>query len=513
MLNARQQGLLKNSKIGLEREALRVAVDGSLAETRHSQEMGSPLTHPWITTDFSEALIEFVTPPLTDSKKVLEFLHDTQTFAYEKLNQELLWATSMPCILAGEKSIPLARYGSSNAGIMKHVYRRGLGYRYGRVMQVIAGVHFNYSINEAFWPVFQAQEENTWLLQDFISESYFGMIRNLQRFGWIIPYLFGASPTVCATYLTDRPTDMELFDDTTYYYPYATSLRMGDIGYQNNKENEAGFKASYDNLNDYIASLTRGIETPCPKYEKIGIVVNGQYRQLNANLLQIENEYYSTVRPKQVPNNNEKPSLALRDRGVQYVELRSLDINGYDPLGITEQQLRFLEAFMIFCLFEESPRIGSKESREIDLNEVLSAQRGRDPSLVLQRHGRTVPLKLWAGEICTAMQAICQVMDEGEKGQPYSEALRIQCEAIKDPDRTPSAVMLAEMCKNEEGFHEFAKRLSQQHQQYFKALSLSAEKRLFYSELAKKSIGKQIEIEQADDISFDEYLLRYFAQS
>ncbi len=513
LINAHQQDLLKDAKIGLEREALRVAADGNLVQTPHPPELGSPLTHPWITTDFSEALIEFITPPMSDMGKVLEFLRESHIFAYDKLSQELLWATSMPCILAGEQSIPLANYGRSNAGMMKRVYRRGLGYRYGRVMQVIAGIHFNYSMNESFWPVFQSLDKNSDLLKDFTSSAYFGMIRNLQRYGWIVPYLFGASPTVCVSYLGDQPTDMEHFDDTTYYYPYATSLRMGGIGYQNNKEHEIGFKACYHSLDDYISSLTRAIETPCPKYEKIGVIVNGQYRQLNANLLQIENEYYSTVRPKQVPSNNEKPILALNKRGVQYVELRSLDINAHSPLGVTEPQLRFLEAFMVFCLLQRSPPISHQESREIDLNLGLTAHRGRGPSLRLQRHGQAITLRKWADEICDAMQGICELLDRGENKSLYSTVLESQREAIKDADRTPSAIMIAEMRRNQESFHEFAKRLSRQNLQYFKTQHLSRQQELFYSQESQKSIHKQTEIEQADELSFAAYLQRYFAQS
>ncbi len=513
LINSNQQKLLKGGLIGLEKEALRVSPQGSIAQTPHPAALGSALTHPWITTDFSEALIEFITPPLGAYGELLSFLRDTQAYVYSRLEEELLWGTSMPCILAGESSIPIAQYGCSNAGTMKHVYRRGLGYRYGRVMQAIAGVHFNYSVNEALWPVLQAMEGNNWLFQDFVSAAYMSMIRNLQRFGWLIPYLFGTSPAVCTSYLGDRPTGMERFDDSTYYYPYATSLRMGDIGYQNNKELEVGFKACYHSINDYIASLTRAIETPCPRYEAIGVVVDGEYRQLNANVLQIENEYYSTVRPKQIPNNNEKPTLALWDRGIQYVELRSLDVNAYDPLGINDQQLRFLEAFMVFCLFHRSPHISNYEIKEIDRNLSLTARQGREPSLKLQRQGRNISLKDWATEICDAMQGFCEALDTDEIGSPYCNVLEQQREAIQDSDRTPSSIMLAEMATSKESFHEFAQRLSKQHHQYFQKIRLSDEKLRFFTQAAQQSAEKQREMELADDISFEAYLSRYFAQS
>jgi glutamate--cysteine ligase len=513
LINSNQQNLLKGGKIGLEKETLRVGPDGMIAQTRHPRALGSSLTHPWITTDFAEALLELITPPFSDPSESLQFLRDTQTFVCSQLQDERLWPTSMPCMLAGDESIHIAEYGTSNAGKMKHVYRVGLGHRYGLPMQVIAGVHFNYSLSDEFWPHFQDKEENTWLLQDFISESYIAMIRNLQRLGWVIPYLFGASPAVCKTYVANKPTDMESFDDSTYYYPYATSLRMGDIGYQNNKEYKVGFKAVYDNLNVYIASLTRAIETPCPKYEEIGVVVGGEYRQLNANILQIENEYYSTVRPKQPLLDNEKPTRALRERGVQYVELRSLDVNAFHPVGVDEQQLRFLEAFMILCLLHDSPRISGQEAKEIDQNEHAAAHRGREPKLKLQRNGRSIALSDWAGELCIAMEGICEILDTEEGDEPYTRSLNAYKRACEDPDNTPSALMLAEMRETGESFHEFARRLSQKHYDYFRKLALTDESLRFYTEAQKDSWEKQRTMEKSDSISFEEYLQGYFAQS
>ena len=354
-----KNGLLNDRLIGVEKESLRVSPEGRISQLEHPVSLGSALANPYITTDYSEALLEFITPPSEHIESALDFLRDSQAYVYQKLQQdEILWATSMPCVVAGESSIPIAKYGSSNAGQMKSVYRRGLGHRYGRAMQVIAGVHFNYSLPESFWPIYkELLEENELSLKDFQSEQYFCLVRNLQRYGWLIPYLFGASPAVCKSFLGGAKTNLQDFNENTYYEPYATSLRMGDIGYQNNKENETGVKACYRSLDSYVQTLQCAIETPFPEYEKIGVKVNGKYQQLNANLLQIENEYYSTVRPKQITQGNEKPIIALKKRGVQYVELRSLDVNAFDPLGINETQLRFIEIFMLFCLLSESDQI------------------------------------------------------------------------------------------------------------------------------------------------------------
>ncbi len=507
-----QAGLLGHSHIGLEKETLRVNSEGGISQTAHPAALGSALTNPYITTDYSEALIEFITPPFADMGDALGFLCNTQRFVYENLSNETLWPTSMPCVVAGETSIPIARYGDSNAGMMKHIYRRGLAWRYGRVMQVIAGVHYNFSFSDEFWQVYQQFRGDQGSLQDFISAQYFGMLRNLQRLGWLVPYLFGASPAVCKSFLGGVPTTLNEFDANTFYEPYATSLRMGDIGYQNNKENEIGIKASYDGVDAYTASLEKAITTASPEYEKIGVKVDGEYRQLNANILQIENEYYSTVRPKQVLQGNEMPITALRQRGVQYIELRSLDVNAFDPLGINAQQLRFLEALMVFCLLDESPLISDDERGEIDQNELLAAHRGREPGLNLRRNQEKVPLQQWADDVCNAMYGICKQLDADHEGNTYTAALKQQHACVHDPELTPSARMLAEMHDRREGFYHFAKRMSQQHMQYFNSLQLDTTQRDFYARVAKQSLQEQQKIEAADKGSFDDFLKDYFSR-
>ncbi len=504
---------LTDNQIGLEKESLRVNTSGSIAQTKHPEVLGSALTHPYITTDYSEALSEFITPPMTKISDALDFLQSTQKFVYKNLQDEILWATSMPCIVTGESSIPLAYYGSSNAATMKNVYRRGLGHRYGRAMQLIAGVHFNFSLAESFWPVLQELEQNTQPLQSFINARYFDLIRNSQRLGWLVPYLFGASPAVCKSFLLGGSTSLDEFDKSTYYEPYATSLRMGDIGYQNNKENESGIKACYKDLDSYIRSLDWAINTPYKAYEKFGLLKNGQYQQLNTNILQIENEYYSTIRPKQVLQGNEKPTIALKKRGVQYVELRSLDVNAYDPLGVNESQLYFLEAFLIFCLLHNSPAIELPERQEVDHNEMLTAHRGRMPGLKLTRDGKPHGLQEWAMEIMQEMEGICELLDANNCQKPYSTSLQKQTERVQHADMTPSARMLDDMRQDHESFHRFAERMSRKHSHYYKNLDLSTEQERFHLSEVARSIHRQAEIEASDKLTFEQYLQDYFAQS
>ncbi|HDP88700.1 MAG TPA: glutamate--cysteine ligase [Thioalkalivibrio sp.] len=512
LLTTGQQHLLRDGLVGLEKESLRVSPNGGIAQTPHPKALGSALTHPYITTDYSEALLELITPPFTDRVGPLRFLEDLQKFVYPRLDSEILWATSMPCVVAGEDSIPIAQYGSSNVGLMKTVYRRGLGYRYGRVMQVIAGVHYNYSVPEALWPALRELDGDGGDASAYRSRAYFGMIRNLQRVGWLIPYLFGASPAVCKSFFGDQHPPMPQFDRNTCYEPYATSLRMGDIGYTNAKEGETGIKACYDDLACYVKSLACAIETPYPEYERIGVCVDGEYRQLNANILQIENEYYSTVRPKQILQGLEKPTCALAARGVRYVELRSVDVNAFHPLGIDLDQVYFIEALMLFCLLADSPPIDADERTHIDFNQSAISHRGREPGLKLRRSGGEIALKDWALEVLGAMQGVCELLDGDAVERPYSRVLATQVEAVHDPERTPSARMLAEMRANGEGFYHFARRMSQAHGEYFNALPPRAEAEALLERLAVDSLAEQAALEAEPQAPFDEFLKAYFAE-
>ena len=501
--------LLAGGLRGLEKESLRVARSGGIAQTRHPSAIGAALTNPWITTDYSEAMIEFITPPMQSAQDALCFLRDVQNFVYQRLPDEKLWATSMPCILSGGANIPIAQYGDSNMGMMKTVYRRGLGYRYGRVMQVISGVHFNYSVPNAFWDVYRETEKSGLSMRQFRDESYMALIRNLQRFGWLIPYLMGASPAVCKSFFGDKESELDVFDNATFYEPYATSLRMGDIGYQNSKEEGLGIKANYNSLEKYVESLRRAITTPAAVWEEIGVVVDGQWRQLNANILQIENEYYSTVRPKPILSGLDKPVNALTQKGIEYIELRSLDVNAYHPLGIDEQQLNFLEVFVLFCLLHESPEIHGEERHEIDQNIIMVAHKGRTPLLKLRKAGGFIALSEWGASLLQQMQPLAEILDVASNSQQYSSALKFHQRMIEDPESTPSAIMLAEMREKGESFYEFANRMSKTHQRYFEVNPLSSERREFFEQSVAESSRKQAEIEQADQRSFSQFMLDY----
>lgn len=508
---AGDERLLQGGLKGIEKESLRINTDGSVAPTRHPKAWGSPLTHPHITTDYSEALTELVTPAFSDTDEVSGFLNSLHQFLFENmLPGELMWSASMPCAVGDDQAIPIAEYGTSNIGRMKHVYRVGLDYRYGRRMQAIAGVHFNYSAPLDLWSVLQEEEDDAGSLRDFIDEQYFGLIRNFHRTGWVVPFLFGNSPAVCKSFLGGRTTRFKEFDNGTHYLPHATSLRMSDIGYKN--KNQSALKVSYNDLDSYVSSLRKAIQTPYPEYEAIGIKDGDDYLQLNTNVLQIENEYYSFVRPKRTAQSGETPSAALRDRGVEYVEIRALDVNAFSPVGVSDEQLRFLEAFLLFNLLEPSPAISEQEQREIEYNELTVSLRGREKNLNLLRNNSSKALSNWVEEILDPVGEIAKALDSGTGKNCYQEAVAQQCEALENFDRLPSAAMLSGMSRAKLPFAKYAMALSEDHQNYFAKNPLDEELRKTLRHTAETSLAEQLAIEQADNVSFDEFLKAYFAK-
>src|ERR1700675_520035 len=510
LINSGERAILRGGRKGVEKESLRVSPDGHIAQTRHPESLGAPLSNQNITTDFSESLIELVTPPFGETWELLQYLCDIHQFVYRHLHDELLWATSMPCAIKGDASIPLAQFGSSNVGQMKTIYRHGLGLRYGRIMQAISGVHFNYSFSAKLWGVLQEVNQSKQPRQDFISEQYFGLLRNYRRYGWLVLYLFGTSPAVSNSFFAGRENTLSVFDADTVYEPHGTSLRMSDIGYRN--KNQSTLSVSVNSLDEYVRDLSRAIGTPYPPYQKLGVKVNGVYQQLNANILQIENEYYSYIRPKRIARSGERPTKALHRAGVEYVEVRALDVSAFDPVGVNQNKLRFLEAFVALCLLRESAPISLSEQASLDANHLLVARRGREPKLMLKRDGRDFPMLDWARELLDAMQGLGELLDHGESARPYSTALEQQRAKIDDVERTPSARLLAEMRQSGESFFQIAQRMSKLHKDYFLGLYPPNERRLAdFAAPPSESLESAARVEAADRVDFDTYLAHYRA--
>ncbi len=503
-----QPETLWGGRKGIEKEALRVSPNGELSRRLHPAGLGSPLTNKFITTDFSESLLEFVTPAFTHSWETLRFLCDIHQFTFENLDDELLWVASMPCCIASDAEVPLAHYGSSNLGRMKTLYRNGLGLRYGRLMQTIAGVHFNYSVPDQFWLFHQEICETGGDSAACRSEAYLGLIRNFRRMGWLVLYLFGSSPAVARCFAGAENAGIAILDKDTLYEPFGTSLRMSDLGYSNKTQSRVSISLNF--LDEYITDLRKAIHTPLRHYEELGVKVDGEYRQLNANLLQIENEYYSPVRPKRVAMSGEKPTDALERAGIEYVEIRSLDVNIFDPAGISQNELRFMEAFLLYCLLEDSPYFSDDELNHAVANHSLVARKGRTPGLTLQRAGREVSLKSWASEIFSKVASVAELIDQGDGDTNFAQAVEGFKTLVEHQDATPSARLLQELSDTGMSFTEYALQSAHGHREYFRSLApIDAQRHAEFEQETVKSIREQQQIELADTMGFDQFLANY----
>ncbi len=509
--NASLRGILR----GLEKESLRVTPTGTLAQTDHPEALGSALTHPHITTDYSEALLEFITEPFADVEPLLQQLDNIHRYTYAQLApmHERLWPASMPCTLGSDNEIPVARYGSSNSGTMKTIYRIGLGHRYGRAMQTIAGIHYNFSLPDDFWRALQAQTSNQQSLQDFKTTRYFGLIRNFRRNFWLLIYLFGAAPAVCSCFVKNRSHQLQPFPfaEQTHYLPFATSLRMGDLGYQSDAQKS--LVVNYNNLGDYLKTLCGAITQSHPAYEHIGVKdSDGNYQQLNTSLLQIENEFYSSIRPKRTTERGETALQALRLRGVEYVEVRCVDLNPYEPLGITREQMQVMDAFLLYCLLSESPETDAREFYQGQENQKRIVNQGREPSLELLRGEQSVSMRSWAQEIIAGSLACAKLLDQAKTGSQYQEAVQQQLAKIENPALTPSARVLRDMQEKQQSFYAHTLHLAEQHRAWFATRPLDETAHTDFVAMSQKSLHEQAAMEQRQQISFDEYLENYYAQ-
>ena len=494
---------------GIEKESLRVQREGQLAATPHPAALGSALRHPHITTDFSEAQPELITGVHSSAEACIEELDDIHRYLHANIDDELLWASSMPCMLGDEKDIPVGRYGSSNIARAKTVYRLGLGNRYGRLMQTISGIHYNFSLPEDFWPALAAAR-NEPLTDDYATRGYLDLIRNFRRDSWLLIYLFGASPALCKSFVTGTDHELEDFGAGTLYRPFATSLRMGRLGYTSDAQTQ--LHVSYNTINDYAKTIRQGLSTNYPDYEQYTGQVDGEYQQLNAALLQIENEFYGTIRPKRTIHKGERPLTALLERGVEYVEVRCLDVNPFLPAGIDTMQSQFLDLFLLNCLLQPSSPDSLEESETLTSNQLTVVERGREPDLTLRRGNQTVLMTDWANELLDGCAQIAKLIDdEAGGGDEHAFALDCQRKKIEDPECTPSARILAQMRDQQIPFYRFAMNASLAHSGYYADHPLRDARLAEFRHFAQASIAEQRAMEAEETETFEEFLEHYLA--
>lgn len=492
---------------GIEKEGLRVQGQ-RIAQDRHPTSLGSTLTHPWITTDYSEALLEFITPVYSHADDLMVALQAMHSFSLPELGEQYIWPGSMPCIIDDELDVSIAEYGSSHQGKLKHVYRHGLWHRYGRIMQSIAGLHYNFSVGDAIWQQLadaQQQSDNA----EFRTQGYFHLIRNFRRYQWLLLYLFSASNGFDSSFNVGRASTLPRIHQRSHLISQATSLRMSDIGYSNNVQQD--FFVCFNGLNTYISTLERALNQPYGRYQEIGVRQGDDWRQLNDKLLQIENEYYSDIRPKRVGLDGEKPLEALAHRGVEYIEVRCLDLNPFLPLGVNSEQIRFLDLFLLWCLLKDSPKLSDQSCQLLRDNQLRTLMAGQDQATqLLDESGVARPLRTWGAELLNDMQPLAAWLEEREAGT--EAALQAQQQKLQGLAPTPGQQLTQSLMAGEE-YVDLMQTLGLQHKEWLMSQSIDPMWAQRLREAGPASLAQQAEWETQSHGDFADYLEQWLTRA
>ena len=428
---------------GIERESLRVDHKGRISQKNHPENLGSSLTSKDITTDFAEALIEFVTPTFESAEALHEHLNLLHRFLYTEMDKEILWNFSMPCSFQNEQEIRIAEYGESNSGMLKHIYRKGLRLRYGSIMQCVSGIHYNFSISHGSW---KTLNEN--LNQEFVNERYLGAIRNIKRNFWFLLERLGASPIANESYLYGREHTLDKHNEDDLFLPNATSLRMSEVGYQSSIQDS--LEISYNNLNEFIDAIVRGIKTPVKDFEDIGLFdTDGVAQQISTGILQIENELYDIIRPKRSGPSGSRPATLLKESGIEYLELRGIDVNPFIPEGIDANKMKLLDIYIIHSLISESPFISRDEIEEIKVNQRVMVRNGRAKDVRLIRNGVLVPLSEIRNIYLDELEQTAKALEE------YSEGYLSAFNSEMSLDLLPSEKIMQEVELSNLSFQDY----------------------------------------------------------
>jgi glutamate--cysteine ligase len=501
------EGFFYDSKVGFEKESLRVS-HSNISKKIHPNSLGSALCNNFITTDFSEAQLELVTLPYNDKLKGLYFLEDLHHFISCNIDDEIIWPFSMPPVIEKDEDVPIASYGLSNLGLFKKLYREGLSHRYSRQMQAISGMHFNYSVSESFW--------NSQLLfldgnspSDIRSAAYFNMLRNIHRVNWLILYLFGASPIITKNFISNNSQELKKIDNQTFYLQYATSLRMSEFGYCNNTRNK--LHVSMNSLREYVSDLDKATNTVFSEYLKIDEPKSDKSKQINSNLLQIDDEYYAIARAKSNLISEQSTTSKLRQNGVDYIELRSLDLNPYSRVGIDKETTFFIEVLLNYCFIKQEQHFTEDELKSINHNDSLVALSGRKPNLYLSQDGKAITLKDWGKQIMESLLPIASAMDSNEKN--YTNAVEQMREKINYSEITLSAKLLDEILSSNQSFVEFGSYIGESNKAHY--LKIERSKNINWDLIEKESEEsnkRQIKLETADTKSFESFIKDYTNQ-
>ena len=486
---------------GIEKESLRVSKNNTISSADHPASLGSALTNKYITTDFSEALLELITPTHSSVEDVLKNLDEICKFVVEE-TPETIWPSSIPCKIEKEDSIRLADYGTSNSGLLKTLYRSGLSYRYGSMMQTVSGIHYNFSFSDAFFENLRGEED----LQTFKNKSYLSLIRNFRRNAWMILYLFGSSPVVPKTFITDRKNFLQELNEEDLFLEYATCLRMSELGYMSKAQDN--LYIAYNNIDEYLKDLKNALTKEHKRYGEVGVIKDGKRIQINTSIIQIENEYYSSIRPKRVTPAGERPINILKNEGIDYVEIRALDNNSFLQSGIDEDTSYFLEAYLIGCFFGEDRKSTQDEIKELLVNWENVVKEGRNPDLKLLKNKEKITVKDSGMKVVDSLRDIFEQMpaEMSDYVKKVLKSLDKQEEKLNDASLTPSGLIIEELKNGNKTWEELNLELAKKHANSLKSLETDLN---YLSKEAKSSLEKFKKLEKHQEEEFEVYLDKF----
>lgn len=396
-------------KRGIEKEFFRVDSNGFISKNSHPKSLGSALKNKYITTDFAEAQVELVTPTFEDIDELYDFLHSLHVFVAKNIDKdEMLWPLSMPPRIEDESQINLGYYHQSGIGLLKHVYRRGLKVRYGATMQCVSGMHYNFSIKRNSFPALINSSD-----QKDINDAYLGLIRNFKRVYWYVLAEFGQTNVVDKSFVNNRSHNLEKLNEDDMYLKEATSLRMSEIGYQSKAQK--GLDIKYNSLSSFLEKIRSAITVPYEEFKNKNLLdSNGEYHQISDGVIQIENEYYDSIRPKRSASNDMRPYELLKNFGIEYLEIRGVDISPTDITGMSKHHIRFLDLILIYCLVSPSPKITPEEKKVIDSNDYISIYSGRNNEADVVIDGNKTNIELAKQKILGELKYIADFMGESD---------------------------------------------------------------------------------------------------
>ena len=396
-------------KRGIEKEFFRVDSGGFISKRPHPISLGSALKNKYITTDFAEAQVELVTPTFEDIDELYDFLFSLHVYVAKNIDSdEMLWPLSMPPKIENESEINLGYYHQSGIGLLKHVYRRGLKARYGSTMQCVSGMHYNFSLKKAsFTDLIESPNQKK------ISEAYLGLIRNFKRVYWFVLCEFGQTNVVDKSFVKNREHNLKELNKSDMFLKHATSLRMSEIGYQSEAQKSLDIK--YNSLEGFLRKIKKAIEVPYKEFADKGLKDSDEeYQQISDGIIQIENEYYDSIRPKRSSSGDMRPYDLLKNFGIEYLEIRGVDIAPSDITGMSKHHIRFLDLILIYCLILQSPKITPEEKKAIDSNEYIAIYSGRDKEAKILIDGNQIKISEARDEMVRNLRSIAKCMNDSQ---------------------------------------------------------------------------------------------------